>query len=76
MGQIITVDNQEIPVEGDTTATELKERASLDDDAVLTYRGENGFESLNDEDRVTNHVDDGAQLTSQPLAGDNVFGER
>lgn len=74
MAQTVTVDNQEIPVEEDTTAADLKELAELDEDALLTYRGEDGFESLNDDDVVVEHVDDGAQLTPQPLADDNVFG--
>lgn len=75
MGQLVTVDNQEIPIEDDTTAAELKNRAELDENAVLTYRGEGGFESLNDEDVIADHVSDGAQLTPQPLAEENVFGE-
>lgn len=74
MAQIVTVDGQEIPIEEDTTAAELKEQASLDENAVLTYRGEDGFESLNDDDIVAEHVDSDTQLTPQPLADDNVFG--
>ncbi|MDB2287083.1 hypothetical protein SAMN06266787_11616 [Halorubrum ezzemoulense] len=75
MGQLVTVENQEIPIEDDTTAAELKEQAELDENAVLTYRGEDGFESLNDDDVVAEHVDEGEQLNPQPLAEDNVFGD-
>jgi hypothetical protein len=76
MAQIVNIDNQEIPVEEDTTAADVKELADLDENAILTYRGDDGFESLNDDDRVVEHVDEGAQLTAQPLADDNVFGGR
>jgi sulfur carrier protein ThiS len=71
---IVTVENQEIPIEEDTTAAELKEEANLSDDAVLTYRGENGFESLNDGDIVAEHADENTRLMPQPLADENVFG--
>ncbi|POG55086.1 hypothetical protein AUR65_011705 [Haloferax marisrubri] len=76
MAMIVNVENQEIPIEEDTTAAELKAQANLSDNAVLTYRGENGFESLNDDDIVVDHVDGGTRLMAQPLADDNVFGGR
>lgn len=74
MTMVVNVENQEIPIEEDTTAADLKAEAGLSDDAVLTYRGEAGFESLNDEDVVADHVDNDTQLMAQPLADDNVFG--
>lgn len=74
MSMIVTVENQEIPIEEDTTAADLKEEANLSDDAVLTYRGENGFESLNDDDIVAEQVDENTRLMAQPLADENVFG--
>ncbi|MDB2238784.1 hypothetical protein PN419_17605 [Halorubrum ezzemoulense] len=74
MGMTVNVENQEIPVEEDTTAADVKAEANLNDDAVLTYRGEDGFDSLNDDDVVVEHVDEGTRLEPQPLADNNVFG--
>ncbi|RKD86229.1 hypothetical protein [Halopiger aswanensis] len=74
MGQTVQLEGQEIPIESDMTAAELKNEANVDDDAVLTYRDEDGIESLNDDDVVAEHVDDGQEIQAQPLADDGVFG--
>ncbi|MCU4744381.1 hypothetical protein [Natronoglomus mannanivorans] len=74
MGQTVQLDGQEIPIETDTTAAALKEEANVDADAVLTYRSDDGIESLNDDDVVATHVDDGQEIQAQPLATSEVFG--
>jgi len=70
----VTVEGEQIPITEETTAAELKDDAGLDEDHLLTYRTDDGLESINDDDVVADHVDDGATLQGQPLADSYVFG--
>jgi hypothetical protein len=74
MGMSVTVEGEQIPITEETTAAELKNDVDLDEDHLLTYRTDDGLESLNDDDVVANHVDDGTALQGQPLADSYVFG--
>ncbi|MFC4248718.1 hypothetical protein ACFOZ7_17595 [Natribaculum luteum] len=76
MGQTVRLEGQEIPIESNMTAAELKAEANVDEDAVLTYRTDDGIESLNDGDVVADHVDDGQEIQAQPLADSGVFGTK
>jgi hypothetical protein len=74
MGMTITYDGEEYPITNDATAADLKEDIGLNEDHRLSYRGENGTETLNDDDVIADYVEDGQEITTVPVNGGRMFG--
>ena len=74
MGMTITHNGEEYPITSDTTAAELKEEIGLDDDHRLSFRGDNGAETLNEDDVIADHVDEGQEISTIPVNGGRMFG--
>jgi hypothetical protein len=74
MGMTITYDDEEYPITNDTTTAELKEELGLDEDHRLSFRGESGTETLNNDDVIADHVDDGQAISTVPVNGGRMFG--
>ena len=74
MGLVITYDGEEYPITSDATANDLKEELGLSEDHRLSFRGENGTETLNDDDVLADHIDDGQEISAVPINGGRMFG--
>jgi len=73
MGDMITVEGTEIPVEDGTTVSDLKERLDRDSGELATYEENGEIKVLGDRDTVAEAVPDGVTLSFQPGEGE-VFG--
>ncbi|TKX64098.1 MULTISPECIES: hypothetical protein [Halorubrum] len=68
------VNGSSVQVESEQTAGELREMVGIDSGEVFTHRSGDGIQALSDGDVLTEHVEDGAELHTQPLADSLVFG--
>ncbi|MCU4744194.1 hypothetical protein [Natronoglomus mannanivorans] len=72
--QEISLDGAAVVIDAETTAGELREAEVVSDQQVFTYRSPDGIEALADDDVVAEHVEEGGQIHTQPLADTEVFG--
>lgn len=73
MGEHITVEGTEVPIEEDATVTDLKQRLDRDGDELATYEENGEVKVLGDRDVVVDNVPDGVNISFQPGQG-QVFG--
>lgn len=73
MGEFITVEGTEMPIDEDATVDDLKERLNRDGDELATYEENGEVKVLGDRDVVAENVPDGANISFQPGQG-QVFG--
>lgn len=74
--QEVSLNGELIDVEPDTTVGELREIAGIASEEVFTYRSPDGIEALSEGDVVANHVSEGGEIQTQPIADSEVFGAR
>lgn len=72
----VSLNGELVNVEPDTTVGELRERTGIASQEVFTYRSPDGIEALSEGDVVANHVSDGGEIQTQPIADSEVFGAR
>lgn len=72
----VVVDGQSVQVDTETTVTELGRAIDAGEDAVFTYRTEDGVEALSGEETLSEAVAEGTELWTQPLGDGEVFGDR
>lgn len=72
----VSINGEIVAIEPDTTVGELRETVGIGSENVFTYRSPDGIEALTDGDVVANHVDDGDEIQTQPIADSEVFGEQ
>lgn len=70
----VIVDGEPVDVESGTSVGELRDRAGVSEESVLTYRSEGGIEALTDDEVVSDVVEEGTALWAQPLSDGEVFG--
>lgn len=73
MGEFVTVEGTDVPIEADTTVADLRETLDRDADELATYEENGEIKVLGDRDSVTDAVPDGASISFQPGEG-QVFG--
>lgn len=74
--QEVSLNGELIDFEPDTTVGELREIAGIASEEVFTCRSPDGIEALSEGDVVANHVSDGGEIQTQPIADSEVFGAR
>lgn len=72
----ISLNGEAVHVDRDTTVGELRETADIGTEEVFTHRSNDGIEALTDDDVVSDHVGDGDEIRTQPMADSEVFGAR
>lgn len=75
-GRTVSLNGESIDVGPDTTVGELRETEGIGSEEVFTYRSPDGIEALTDDDVVADHVADGGEIQTQPMADSEVFGAR
>lgn len=70
----VLLNGEPVEIGPDTTAGELREAVGVGSEAVFTHRSPDGINALTDDDVIARHVDDGAEIQTQPLADSEVFG--
>ena len=72
----VSLNGESLDIDPDTTVGELRETAGIGSEEVFTYRSSDGIEALTDDDVVADHVPDGGEVQTQPIADSEVFGAR
>jgi len=73
MGQTVQIQGEEVRIDRDTTAGELKEAVGAADSDVATYRENGRLHALSDKNRVADNVPDNETVSFQPAQG-RIFG--
>lgn len=73
MGEFITVEGTDVPIDADATVSDLKERLDRDGDELATYEENGDVKVLGDRDVVAENVPEDANISFQPGQG-QVFG--
>lgn len=72
----VSLNGESVDIDPDTTVGELRERAGIGSAEVFTHRSPDGIEALTDDDVVGDHIDEGDEIQTQPIADSEVFGAR
>jgi hypothetical protein len=72
----VSLNGESVDIDPDTTVGELRETEGIGSEEVFTYRSSDGIEALTDDDVVADHVADGGEIQTQPIAHSEVFGAR
>lgn len=75
-GHEVSLNGETVDIGRDTTVGELRETAEIGTDEVFTHRSPDGIEALTDDDVIADHVADGGEIQTQPIADSEVFGAR
>jgi hypothetical protein len=72
----VVVNGESVQIDTETTVGELGQVVDAGEDAVFTYRGEDGVEALSGDQTLSGVVAEGTELWTQPLGDGEVFGGR
>jgi hypothetical protein len=72
----VSLNGETVEIDPETTVSDLRETSGIGSEAVFTYRSPGGIEALTDDDVVADHVADGGEIQTQPIADSEVFGAR
>lgn len=73
MGNFVTVEGTDVPIEEDTTVADLRETLDRDPEELATFEDNGEIVVMGDRDHVVDVVPDGASISFQPGEG-QVFG--